>query len=90
MRAYITQTIIPPNMGVPNIPNQARQINAEPSKLKNNLSPGVVSILKIPFLGACGAFIAHMVIMTKAIKMAIKNIAVPVVHAIHDRFIIPP
>lgn len=73
-------------MGAPNAANQPRLIKAEPRRLRNSRSPGVVSILKIPTLGACGALIAQTVIMIKAVKIQMKNIAVPLVHAIQDKF----
>lgn len=74
-------------MGEPNAASQARHIKAEPSKLINNLSPGVVTNPKIPCLGDCGAFIAHMIIIRRAHAIEIKKIAVGTVQAIHDKSI---
>ena len=77
-------------MGAPKAAKYAKEIKADPSRLKKSLSPGVVSIRKIPRRGACGALIAQIVITNNAIKIQIKNIAVGVVHAIQDKFIILP
>jgi len=74
-------------MGEPKAASQPRHIKADPSRLMNNLSPGVVSNPSIPRLGACGAFMAHMIITRRAHAIEIKNIAVGSVQAIHDKSI---
>lgn len=86
LKTNIPQTMAiasPPQSGVLNAHNQMRKIKPLPSRVINNRSPRVVSILNIPRRGLPpGLNFSHTPIPIKQVNMNRKNAAVGQVHAI--------
>lgn len=85
---YRTDTPMAHHKLEPTSPNQAKCINALPSNERNKRSPLVVSKRNMPILGfPPGLNFSQITIDISRQMIVVKNIAVGVVHAIHERFI---